>query len=126
MDQVEASSVLKQIDAGDLFKELVWKAIVKAATSALISAIPWLGAGPMGIITGMLVGIFGDFIYAQLKGVYDFEAIGFKNEAHRREFEDASLKLKLVAKTHGVGSVEFIAAREVHRAELAKFVKFGG
>lgn len=118
------SASIGAVAAGDLFKTLVWDGVVMAATKALIAAVPFLGFGPLGIVTGVVVSIFANFVYEQLKGIYDFESIGFKNEAHRQAYDDAGVKLKLIARDHGIDSPEFKQAREVHREALSVFVQF--
>jgi len=113
-----------EINAGDLFKDLVWSAIIKAATSALTKAIPFLAFGPMPLITSLVVGLVGDFVYDQLKDVYNFQSVAIKNEMHRREFDSAGLKLKLIARDKGIQSDEFKEARQKYADALAKFVRF--
>lgn len=114
-----------ETNAGDLFKDLIWSAVIKAATQALIKAIPFLAMGPMPMIVGVIVGIVGDFLYAQLKDVYSFHSISIVNEQHRKEFDSASLKLKLIARDKGIDSDEFKTAREAQREALSRFVRFG-
>ncbi len=125
MDQGQTQKTgITEIAVGDLFKDLVWGAIIKAATNALIKAIPFLAWGPMPMITGLIVGLVGDFLYDQLKDVYNFHSVSIKNEAHRKEFDSAGLKLKLIARDKGIDSDEFKTAREAYRESLAKFVRF--
>jgi hypothetical protein len=127
MDQDETKkTAIAEVNSNDLFKDLVWSAIVKAATAALIRAIPFLGMGPMGAVTGLIVGLFGDFLYAQLKDVYNFHSIGIANETHRREFDNAGIKLKLLARDKGIESNEFKEAKKRYGDDLAKFIRFAG
>jgi len=125
MDQSEIETAgIAEIDVGDLFEDLIWGAIIKAATQALIKAIPFLAIGPMPMIVGLIVGLVGDFVYDQLKDVYSFQSVAIKNEIHRREFDSSAIKLKLIAREKGIDSDEFKTARKQYGDSLAKFVRF--
>lgn len=112
------------LTAASLFKDLVWGGVTKLVTSELITLIPFLGLGPMGLVTGVIVSIVMNMVFNILQGIYDFEAIGITNEVHRKAFEDASVSLKIIAKEKGIDSPEFSAAREKHRAALSTFIQF--
>lgn len=120
-----AEDQIQAIDAGDLFHDLVWLAIVKLVTGRLIAMIPFLGWGPLGIFTGWVVGVVMGWVYDAVKMAVELQLIHLKNEEHQRAFDSASLKLKLVARTHGVNSQEFKKAREENAKALAVFVTFG-
>lgn len=127
MDQIKTEiASITDVNAGDLFKDLVWSAVIKAATAALLRAIPFLAGWPWSMIAGVVVELVGGFVYDQLKDVYNFESTAIVNEAHRREYDSASIKLKLIARDKGIQSDEFKQAREKYADALAKFVKFGG
>lgn len=119
-----AKTGILEINAGDLFKDLVWSAVIKAATNALTKAIPFLAMGPMPLITGLVVGLVGDFVYDQLKDAYNFQSVSFKNDQHRKEFDSAAIKLKLIARDKGINSDEFKTARQQYGDALAKFIRF--
>jgi len=111
-------------DIGDTFKDLVWDAMVRVALQALFSAVPWLGWGPIGVVVGWIVGMVANYLYSSVKMAIDLNAIALKNEEHRRAYDDAGVKLKLIAKDKGIDSPEFRAARDDHKKRLAAFVKF--
>lgn len=111
-------------DLGDLFKDLVWDLLVKAALSKLFAAIPWLGWGPVGILVGWIVGMLADYLYDAVKMTIDLQVIAFKNEQHRREYDKAGVTLKLIARDKGIDSPEFKAARDENKKSLSRFVTF--
>jgi hypothetical protein len=87
--------------------------------------VPFLMWGPVGMITGFIVGKILDLVYDAVKMAVNLEVIRFKNEGLQKEFDSASLKLKLIARDKGVTSPEFLSARENHKKKLSEFVKFG-
>lgn len=111
-------------DIGDIFKDLVWDALVKAALGMLFRAVPWLAWGPLGVFVGWVVGLAAGYLYDAVKMAIDLQVIAFKNEAHRKAFDDAGVKLKIIAKDKGIDSPEFKEARELHKKRLAEFVHF--
>ena len=109
-------------DIGDVFKDLVWDAIVKAALARLFAAIPWLGWGPVGILVSWVVGHFAEKLYGAMALAIDFRLIAYRNEQHRQAFETASVTLKIIARDQGIDSEQFQKAREAHAKALSKFV----
>lgn len=111
-------------DIGDIFKDLVWGALVRLALSKLFAAVPWLGWGPIGVIVGWIAGMLAEQLYDAMKMAVDLQLIYFKNEKLRRAFDDASVKLKIIAKDKGITSLEFQEARKAHRETLGRLVQF--
>lgn len=97
---------------------------MKLAVSRLIIAIPFLGWGPMGLITQWVVGIVAEAIWNALDLAIDMTLIPIKNQGLKREYEAASLRLKIVAENQGIDSPEFEEARNEEHARLANFVRF--
>lgn len=108
----------------DSFKSLVWDVVVKAALSKLFAAVPWLGWGPVGAIISGIAGLAGDSLYGMATEFFDLQAIKFKNDAHRRAFDMASVKLAILAREKGVGSPEFKQARDEQKKALSNFIKW--
>jgi uncharacterized protein (DUF2342 family) len=108
----------------DVFKDLVWGAMVAAAKSALFAAVPWLAWGPLGVFLGWVIGMAADYLYDAVKMAIDLKLIVFKNEEHRKAFDAASVKLKIIAGGKGIDSPEFKEAREEHKKRLAEFVRW--
>lgn len=109
---------------GDIFKRLVWDTLVSVMLKQLFSAVPWLGWGPVGLLVGWIVGMVADYLYVALEMAVDLQVIKFKNEAHRREFEKASVTLHILAKEKGIDSPEFKSARDEHKKALSLLVQF--
>ena len=109
----------------DVFKSLVWDNLVKAGIQRLFVAAPWLGWGPVGWITGFIITHFADMLYEAVKLQIELELIVIRNEAFRREFNEASLNLKSISQSKGPESPEFEAARKAHAEALSRFTRFG-
>jgi len=122
MDQNKVS--IEAVDVGDLFKDLVWTAIKDLILSRLALMVPILMWGPIGIFTSFLVGIILSWVYDAVKMAIDLQVIKFTNEKHQAAYDRASIALKLIARDKGINSPEFKEARDVHKKELAVFVKF--
>lgn len=115
---------IPEIDLSSFFKDVVWSALVKLATARLIAALPFLGWGPIGWITGAIVGMVGSAVYDAMEEAFNLQKIAFKNESFQKEFDSASVKLKLVAKDYGTESEEFKKQRESNVQALRKLVRF--
>lgn len=113
------------MDLSDIFKSLVWDTLVKAALSQLFLAVPLLGWGPIGYVVSWLAVYFTDKLYAVVKTAVDLEVITLRNEEHKKEYAGAAVRLKLIAKSKGVDSPEFMKAREEQKLALSRFVRFG-
>ena len=116
--------VQAEIDFSKFLKDVVFAAVIKLATQMLISALPWLGWGPMGWITGLVVSIVGNVIYDAMDEAFRLQMIQFKNDKFQREWDSASVKLKIVAMNHGVDSPEFKEERKKNVEALTKLVSF--
>ena len=119
-----ANPVLGQIE--DLFKDLVWDSLVKSALTALFVAVPGLAVWPLGMIIRWVVNRYAGQLFQLLRLVVDLKVIAFVNYEHKRAFDNAAVKLKIIALDQGIDSDEFKKARENAKASLAKFVTFGG
>lgn len=80
----------------DLFKRLVFDMLVKQAISRLFAAAPFLGWGPIGFIAKIVLTKFANIVFEMLVDMLNMAAIEFKNEAHRRAFDDEFIKLKIL------------------------------
>lgn len=108
----------------DPVKDLLWNALVKAATLLLFKAIPFLGLPLISPIVGAVIGIFADKLYDLFKEYIDLRQIVLTNLEHRKAFDDAAVKLRIVANGLGIDSPEFQAAREKHAKALSAFIRF--
>jgi hypothetical protein len=106
----------------DLFKDLVFDTLVKAALQRLFSLVPLLGWGPLGMVISFYLTKFADLLYSGVKEFVEVESIPIKNEALRKEFDRASVKLKIIAGGKGIDSPEFREARNADKENLLKLV----
>ena len=108
----------------NLFKSLVWDNLVKTAISKVFIAVPFLALGPLGKLTSWLLTKFAKKLYLQFEEVVDLKHIVYLNKDLRKEFDRASVKLKILAREVGIESNEFKKARKEHEKQLAAFVHF--
>lgn len=108
----------------DFFKDLVWDSLVNAAKTKLFAAFPILAWGPVGIITNYVILKYADQLYDFVKEFVDVSLIKIKNEQFQREYDRASVSLKILARTAALDSDEFKEARHAHRKALSKFANF--
>lgn len=109
----------------DIFKDLIWNALVKFALAKLFEAIPFLAWGPVGLIVGWLAGKIADYIYEALSEAVNFELIVIRKVEFAKEYALQSYNLKMIAQGKGIDSDEFKAQREIAKAALSHFIKFG-
>lgn len=97
----------------DLFKGIVWDALIKLALQQLFKAIPFLGWGPIGWIVTWIIGHFMDKLYEGLKEHIDLQGIAIRNEELRLKYDVASIRLHSLAVEQGENS-------DAYKAELEK------
>lgn len=124
MGEEKAGQPVEGLDIGDVFKDLVWGALVKLALQRLFVALPFLGWGPIGWIVGIVAGMVAEALYEVMREAVDLQVIAFRNSAARKEFDSAGVKLKIIARDHGIESPEFQEARDTYRDTLRKLVVF--
>lgn len=109
-----------------VFEILVWDNMVEAGIVSMFAMVPALGIWPIGPIIKYLVRMFSGQLYEKLRLVVDINAISLIDDAHKREFDKAAVKLAIIAKEKGIDSREFKTARERAKVDLAQFVHFDG
>lgn len=114
------------LDIGDIFKSLIWDALVTAALNALFKAVPFLAWGPLGVVVSIIVRYVADWIFEGVDEYIDLQAIAFKKLELAREYAKYCVELKRVALVSGIDSVEFKNAREAAKLGLRDFIKFNG
>lgn len=112
------------MDLGDLFKDLVWDNLVKAALSRLFVVVPLLGWGPIGFVVTWFATRFANQIYESVKMAIQLEAISLRNESYKRAFDAAHAKLAVIAYKKGIHSPEFRQARDESKKALSQFAQF--
>lgn len=108
----------------DLFKDLVWDTLIKAAIQRLFVALPFLGWGPIGWFVTFIITKFTDEFYAEVQMWVNIELIEFRNQEFQKSWTVANIKLKLIARDGGIDSEEFKNEREIHKQELSNLVRF--
>ncbi len=108
-----------------LFKSLIWDTLVKVGTVELFVAVPFLAIWPLNMIVSSFINMLGNAFFKQFKMVIDLQAIAFVNEQHRKEFDKATVVLKVIAHDKGADSDEFRKAKDEAAQSLSKFVHFG-
>jgi hypothetical protein len=112
--------------ASGLFKDLVWDSLVEVLLTKLYASAPFLVVWPLSSITRGLVEMCSNKLFAILKLTIDLQAVVLLNEHHKKEFSDAVIKLKLLAKEQGLGSSDYKKAKEDAKEKLARYVHFNG
>lgn len=112
------------MDLGDLFKDLVWDNLVKAALGRLFAAFPLLGWGPIGFVIGWVATRLAEELYKVTEEFIDLKLIVLRKQSHRQAFDHAGVVLKIVALDKGIDSPEFKNEREKHKLALSKFGRF--
>jgi len=112
-----------------LFKTLVWDSLVSALTASLMGALSRVAVlsvfftwGPVAAIISYLVEAITNKLFSLLKLAVDLEMITLQNALHHKAFQDAVVKLKVIAHDHGVDSDEFKKQREIEKQALSAFV----
>lgn len=108
----------------DNFKALFWDVIIKQVINRLFVAAPWLAWGPFGWAVSFLITRFTDKIYTLVRYMVDDAKIVFRNEQFQKEYDRASVKLKILLKEKGMESPEYKAARKEHLEALSSLVRF--
>lgn len=103
----------------DLFKDLLYATIVKAAIQRLFLIAPFLSWGPLGVLVSHYLTKFAMLLYEIAETFIDLKTVPIKNEKLRKEFERASIKLNIIANGKGIDSPEFKEQRDAdHKALL--------
>jgi hypothetical protein len=108
----------------DAFKSLVWDVGVSAVLTYYLGG--WLSIPVVGTVTKFILTTITDGVFAAVRMVVDIEAVVLVNAQHKAEYQDASIKLAVIAHDKGINSPEFKAERENAKVSLAKFVSFSG
>lgn len=108
----------------DLFKDLAWDALVKAALKKFLMRSAFLSWGPVAAFVTHYVLKFSEELYEGLSLFVDVKAIAFRNGEFKDAFIKSSTKLMVIAKSAGIESIEFKEARVENRKSLSDLVRF--
>lgn len=98
----------------DLFKRIVWDNLVTGVLT-YFSINFW----PLNSIITMIT----DKLFSMGRLVIDMQAIVLINETHKRAFQDAVIKLKIIGYRQGRDSAEYLKAREDAKLAFSQFVR---
>lgn len=115
------------VDLGNLFKDLVFDNLVKAAVKKVLAKIPKLIAVPVfgpfvGTIVSLVITKVADLLYEGFDEWIDFKQIAFKDKELQKKYDTAATKLKIIAHEKGIDSPEFKEQRNADKSALADFV----
>lgn len=107
------------------FKSLIWDNALEAGLAYLFGAAPYLNWWPLKqIITG-IARLSTNYLFDSIKLLIDVQAIAFVNAQSREAYDNAFVKLKLIANDVGENSEEFKKAKEDAKQALSKFMHYG-
>lgn len=106
-----------------LIGDVLFKPAEEAALSALFLDVPILALFPFQPIIRAIAAYLYDKSDDYFKTRADIATIRLLNADHQRAYEDASLKLKVIAVESGVDSPEFQKAREDALTALSAFTR---
>lgn len=76
------------------------------------------------MVVSWVVMHFAEKLFEATNLVIQLETIVLRNESHRKAFDNAAVKLKILARDKGVDSEEFRKARDEHKRALSELVQF--
>lgn len=109
----------------DYFKDLVYDNMVEAALAQLFVAFPFLNFWPVNAMIRYIVMELTDNLYIAIDQFIDTARIPIKNEALKKEFASAQVKLKIIEGGYGIESEEFKNARVENKDHLRRFIRLG-
>jgi hypothetical protein len=118
----EINKTLSQVE--DIFKSVVWDNLIQVALAALFAYAPFLALPVLKPVISYIITMFSDKLFSAAKLAIDLEAIVLINESHKKAYANASVALKIIAHSKGIGSPEFLEARENAKKSFAKFIAF--
>ena len=73
-----------------------------------------------------IINFIMDATYDKLRLIVDLSAIIILNAEHKAAFDNAALKLQIMANSYGIDSEQFKQEKENAKLALSKFVTFNG
>ena len=110
----------------DVFKTLIFDALVKAAIARIISVAPAFAWGPLSFIITKVVWYVANALYEEMHTAINFQIILLNNRKHHDAYIEAQMVLLKIAKDKGIDSDEFENQRVIHQAALRKFIRYTG
>lgn len=104
-----------------IFKALVWEPLVQAGMIYAETQAPFLAAPVIKQVFELSVRTFADKAFAAIVMIVDVQAIRLLSDAHQRAYDEASLRLMVLAVDYGIESPEFKKERENAKVALSQF-----
>lgn len=117
-------SAAQDVSALDIFKELLWDSILKAALAKLLAKSVILSWGPVAALITWVVTSFSDDLYVLIKTLITIELIVYRNKQLQVAYGNSANNLKNVALSKGIDSAEFRKARDENKNHLSAFVMY--
>lgn len=106
------------IDLTSLIKDWLLNYLVKDATAAVLAFFALSPTGMAGIVVAKIVSHVAAKIYPWFIKRVKVGSIILSNDLHQKLFENAQVKLKVIAMEKGIDSKEF---QDAHENERTKF-----
>jgi len=110
-------------DIQKIFKEIVWDIGIKWFKATARTTLPFLNWPILSTVFESLVNKGSEWLFDKIIVSIDVSYIRFIDPIHRAAFDEAQLKLKLIAHTKGVESEEFKKARDEAKSRLSTFIR---
>lgn len=107
-----------------LINELLKTAGLKEAFALLVAQLPFLGWGPIGWITGLVISWVGGFIFKALEKFVAFKIIDWQTIEENAEYQVAVTQLQ-AAQTSG-DQAALDKARADFKEKLSKLIHYDG
>lgn len=111
--------------AQKIFKQLVWDPGIKAGELYFETQVPIFAAPVLKALEEGVVDELSDYFYSQFVALIDVTAIRLVNAAHQVAYDQASIKLAIIAHEVGIDSPTFQEARDAAKLDLSKFLHIG-
>lgn len=111
--------------AEQIFHDLIWMPALKAGETVLEGWAPLLALPVLKQVDEFVIEQVAEYLFSQLVTLIDVTAIRLVNAEHQVAYDQASLKLKVIAHDQGINSDAFKAARDDAKKALSQFVRFG-
>jgi hypothetical protein len=125
----EGEAVTTQVNpqlslAEQLFYDLAWRPLIMSGETALFTAVPFLATPGLMQVEEEVIDQISQWVFSQLRLLIDVTAIRLVNSEHQSAYDDAFVKLKILAQESGTDSQEFKDAKTKAADDLARFVRY--
>lgn len=108
----------------NVFKTIVWDPLFAAGQTALIAAVPFLGAPIISTIEGEGEKILSSTLFSWFVQFVDVEYLELKDAAMQAAYSAASVKLLALAAQNGTDNEAYQQALQTEAISFSQFVRF--